>query len=69
MLLPPSSHHDFIMVDILPDVKVSAIKNQKQTRNSTRLTLGVLLAASLVSSHWEEEGVGTQTSEVCIVET
>ena len=35
MLLPPSAHHYYTIVDILPDIKISAIANQKQTRNST----------------------------------
>ena len=51
MLLAPSCHHDFIMVDILPDVRVTAFTNQRQTHNITKITLGVLVAVDMTTKY------------------
>ena len=51
MLLPPSAHHYYTMVDILPDIKILAIANQKQTRNSTKLTIGVLIGVDMSTKY------------------
>ena len=50
MVLPPSLHHSYIMVDILPDIKISAVTNQKQTRHTSKLNIGILIAVDMTTN-------------------
>ena len=49
MLLPPSSHHSGVMIDMLPNLKVSIVPNQKTTRNSNHLEVSILISVCVVT--------------------
>ena len=43
MLKLPSEHHSFVMLDVIPSIKVAAFANQKVVRNTMRDTIHILL--------------------------
>ena len=51
MLQPPSRHHDFLMIDLLPQIKIACLPNQKMTRNTTKLTINILVSVCMTTKY------------------
>ena len=47
MLKLPSQHHSFVMLDIIPSVRVAAFANQKVVRNTVKPTIHILLGVCM----------------------